>query len=191
MFPKITTIIAFLAAAQALAVPAASGSLKPLQDEAAELAAEGLVLLKTQTLGDSGIITIYGSIAVTSDESTDSNTTTTPVPLVKRCGSNQPLCGTAWVPAVSPCETLVGTVQGNPSFLLGNPRSVCYESWGNKCCISWSANVGTIRQSDLHAAARGGLDHCVFNGRSCRTTDVSLNDQCVSQCLSNRATGCA
>ncbi|KAK3385668.1 hypothetical protein B0H63DRAFT_560226 [Podospora didyma] len=157
---------------------------------AIQLAAEGLVLLETHTVSDGSIITTYGSITPV-DTAADSNTTAARAPLAKRCGSNQPVgCDTAWAPAVAPCQTPIGTVQNNPGILLNAPRAVCYESWGNKCCISWSKDIGSVRQRDLHAAANTGLNICVYNGHSSKVHEVSINNQCLNQRLSNRATGC-
>ncbi|KAJ7056269.1 hypothetical protein C8F01DRAFT_367600 [Mycena amicta] len=110
----------------------------------------------------------------------------------RACGTNNVTCSTAHTASTSICSQLVNSLDTGTS--IGNsPRSICLgQSSSNQCCVSWSAAVGTMPESDLFSAAQKTFNGCwsAVSG-SGLARNVNLDGVCVTQCLSNRPDGCA
>ena len=91
----------------------------------------------------------------------------------------------------SVCNTLISQVCNSGNSLSSSPRSICLTQSGAQCCISWSADVGAIAESSLCGAAENTANECTGNAVSGLQRNTPLNGGCVTQCLSNRATGCS
>ncbi|KAJ7177191.1 hypothetical protein C8R46DRAFT_889765 [Mycena filopes] len=109
------------------------------------------------------------------------------------CGSNTVSCSNEHKATASICQDLVNNLRDNPNNNVGNsPRAICLGQSGNECCVGWSAPVGNMPQGDLFSAANAVFDGCTQEtGVSGVARDVELDGVCVTQCLSNRATGCS
>ncbi len=179
MLFKTTALTFILASAQVLAAPA------PTEN--------GVVLIDTFEVAD-GTITVYGSdpASVTTNEASASEEESLDTPqLSKRCGSNRVSCFNSNKPALNTCRDLVNNVRGSSQVLSNSPRSICLTRSGQQCCISWSKDIGRVRESDLHSAASKTMNQCIPEGLSGKATDVNINNQCLTQCLSNRPNGCS
>jgi len=180
LFNAIT--IAALLASPILAMPSPAGF------NTTALAGSGLIVLETIPQGDDGVITIYGTDpAFLASPESDS----APSRLARRCGSNQVTCGSGNVPPLAACTDLINQVRGSSRLLSSSPRSLCLSRSGKQCCISWSKDIGSVRESDLQNAANAVKNRCLADGLSGLARDVSINKQCLTQCLSNRPNGCS
>ncbi|KAK0723594.1 hypothetical protein B0T26DRAFT_622866, partial [Lasiosphaeria miniovina] len=108
----------------------------------------------------------------------------------RRCGSNAVSCDGGHAPALNTCTELVNRVRTSTLTLNSSPRSVCLSRSGKNCCISWSKDIGSVREADLFNAGKNVLDRCVGENNSGLARDVSINGNCLTECLSDRATGC-
>ncbi|KAJ6523284.1 hypothetical protein DFH09DRAFT_937991, partial [Mycena vulgaris] len=92
------------------------------------------------------------------------------------------------------CSQLFATINANSGNILGgSPRAVCLGQSSNQCCISWSKDVGPMLQGSLSPAAIKVYNVCLAGStllESGEAKNVILNGGCVTQCLSNRPTGC-
>ncbi|KAJ7693545.1 hypothetical protein B0H17DRAFT_932886 [Mycena rosella] len=106
-------------------------------------------------------------------------------------GTNDVTCSGSHTADFGVCTQLVNSL--NTGTIIGDsPRSICLGQNGNQCCVSWSAAVGSMPQSDLFSAANKILPACVSGSSvSGLARNVNLNGGCVTECLSNRATGCS
>ncbi|KAJ7609300.1 hypothetical protein B0H17DRAFT_888983, partial [Mycena rosella] len=106
-------------------------------------------------------------------------------------GTNDVTCSGSHTADIGVCTQLVNSL--NTGTIIGDsPRSICLGQNGNQCCVSWSAAVGSMPQSDLFSAANKILPACVSGSSvSGLARNVNLNGGCVTGCLSNRATGCS
>ncbi|KAK3380761.1 hypothetical protein B0T24DRAFT_571717 [Lasiosphaeria ovina] len=167
-----------LTATQVLAIPAPAA-------DALDAGDDSLIIIETLELVD-GTITIYGSNPTFSNVTEPSSTSR----LARRCGSNAVSCDGGHVPALNTCTELVNRIRTSTLTLNGSPRSVCLSRSGKNCCISWSKDIGSVREADLFNAGKNVLDRCVGENNSGLARDVSINGNCLTECLSDRATGC-
>ncbi|KAK4041275.1 hypothetical protein C8A01DRAFT_34687 [Parachaetomium inaequale] len=168
---KTLTAAALLAALPAFAIPTAEVSV---------IVEDGLVLLDKFEIAE-GTITTYA---------VDPAHAASTVQLTKRCGSNKVTCDGSHVPPFNTCQDLVSSIIDNSRVLASNPRSICLNRNGGNCCISWSKDIGNVVEQDLWSAAQKSLSQCVSEGKSAKASDVTINGQCLNQCLSNRASNC-
>ena len=94
------------------------------------------------------------------------------------------------VEVTNTCASLLTAIQHSGAVLGSSPRSLCLSQGGNQCCVSWSGDIGSITESDLFNAAEVMFNTCIGDNISGWANDVSINRQCLSQCLSNRPNGC-
>jgi hypothetical protein len=135
-----------------------------------------------------GTLTVYGAAPDSAAEAAF-----TPVLDSRQtCGSRTFTCYGSHAPAVGPCSQLISITRNDPNRVLSlSPRSICLNSGGTQCCISWSAPVQNLRQGSLTNAAQLVLDRCVSDlGQSGLTRNTDLQGTCATQCLSNRPDGC-
>ncbi|EIN04158.1 hypothetical protein PUNSTDRAFT_55734 [Punctularia strigosozonata HHB-11173 SS5] len=149
-----------------------------------EVGDEDAYVISTKDLGADGILTVYGIVG-------DDAPTNSASLQARQCGSNDVTCSGSHQAIASVCSTLIGQVCNSGGSVSASPRSLCLSSSGNQCCISWSANVGAFAEFDLCTAAQDVQNECAGNAVSGVARNVNLNGGCVTQCLSNRATGCA
>lgn len=129
---------------------------------------------------EEGVITTYES--------------TTPAVLDKRqCGANDVRCDGSNVPSSASCLALINYLRSNSGSRFGSQiRSFCYTS-GNagQCYASWNRNVPSgALYGNLQPAATAVRNQYVNQGRSGYALNVNLRGVCLTQCLSNRPTGC-
>jgi hypothetical protein len=93
---------------------------------------------------------------------------------------------------VGSCQALIQSLNNFGGTVLGDsPRSVCLTSNGAQCCVSWSAVVHGLTQNSLVSAAQKIQDNCVVaRANSGLARNVNLQGVCLTECLSDRATGC-
>lgn len=105
------------------------------------------------------------------------------------CGTNNIKCATS-NPYHSPtCQDLINVL--GSSIVADGYRAVCLDKGNGQCCISWSKTTSRrIRQDELIPSAKRSLNTCGGPGRSGQEWNVNLGGTCLSQCLSNRPTGC-
>jgi hypothetical protein len=175
-FSKATFLSAvLLVVGHVAAVPAAA----PVPNEF------GLIITNTVALTDSATLTIWGEAP--GYESTNST-------IAKRqCGSNDVSCSGSHVPDTNSCNQLIDSLLSNGGTVLGDsPRSICLTQNGAQCCTSWSAVVHGLQEFSLANAATQILNNCVGpNHQSGLARNVDLQGVCLTQCLSDRATGCS
>ncbi|KAJ7102401.1 hypothetical protein B0H15DRAFT_329444 [Mycena belliarum] len=107
-------------------------------------------------------------------------------------GTNDMTCSGSHKATGSICQQLVNSLNTNSGTVIGDsPRSICLGQSGNECCVSWSAAVGSMPQGDLFNAANKIFQDCFGSTISGLARNVNLNGGCVTECLSNRATGCS
>ncbi|KAK6981602.1 hypothetical protein R3P38DRAFT_3113786 [Favolaschia claudopus] len=112
-------------------------------------------------------------------------------PAAVACGTNDVTCSGGHKATSSICNQLINQLSANGGTVIGNsPRSICLGQGGNQCCVSWSAAVGNMPQGDLFNAANKVFHSCFGTTISGLARNVELNGGCVTQCLSNRPTGC-
>ena len=100
-------------------------------------------------------------------------------------------CSSGHAATRSVCQTLIDEVCSSGNSLSSSPRSLCLSQSGSQCCISWSADVGAFPESNLCGAANNVFATCTANAVSGLQRNTPLNGGCVTECLSNRATGCS
>jgi hypothetical protein len=145
----------------------------------------GLVITNTVALPDGATLTVWGEAP--GFESTNST-------IAKRqCGANDVTCSGSHVPVAGACQALIQSLINFGGNILGDsPRSVCLTSDGAQCCVSWSAVVDGLVEDSLVSAAQKVQDTCVVpRGNSGLARNVNLQGVCLTQCLSDRATGCS
>ncbi|KAJ6496321.1 hypothetical protein C8R45DRAFT_1094565 [Mycena sanguinolenta] len=107
-------------------------------------------------------------------------------------GSNDVTCSGSHTASSSICNQLITHINANGGTpIADSPRAVCLGQSGNQCCVSWSAAVGTMPQSDLYNAANKIYHNCFGGSISGLARNVNLNGGCVTECLSNRPNGCS
>ncbi|KAJ7102402.1 hypothetical protein B0H15DRAFT_329458 [Mycena belliarum] len=107
-------------------------------------------------------------------------------------GNNDVTCSGSHQANSGICNQLVNQLNSNSGVVIGDsPRSICLGQSGNQCCVSWSAAVGSMPQGDLFNAAKKIFSTCFGDNISGLARNVNLNGGCVTECLSNRATGCS
>ena len=168
MLCKGFTILALAATIQVLAAPTTE-------------AADDLIVVQTLPYGN-GTLVVYGSATPGTVTAVSS-----PAP---NCGTNAVACSGSNQANVNTCMSLLTGIQDSGAVLGSSPRSLCVIQDGNQCCVSWSANIGSVAESDLFNAGEAVLNTCFGEYISGRASDVSINGQCLSQCLSNRPDGC-
>jgi hypothetical protein len=144
----------------------------------------GLIITNAVPLPDGATLTVWGEAP--GYESTNST-------IAKRqCGSNDVTCSGSHVPNTDSCNQLIDSLLSNGGVVLGDsPRSVCLTQNGAQCCTSWSAVVHGLQEFSLASAATKILNNCVGpNRQSGLARNVNLQGVCLTQCLSDRATGC-
>jgi len=112
-----------------------------------------------------------------------------PQAINRRCGSNQIHCDGSNQAPSSVCQTLVNILIKDPS--AGVPSGITaltYSSGSFTCVVAWRGVISNMLQGYLSNAASLTLGNCGASGAvSGYATDVSLNNACATQCLSNRA----
>ncbi|KAJ7456519.1 hypothetical protein FB451DRAFT_607293 [Mycena latifolia] len=107
-------------------------------------------------------------------------------------GTNDVTCSGSHKADSGICNQLVNSLNSNSGTVIGDsPRSICLGQSGNQCCVSWSAAVGSMPQGDLFSAAKKVFSTCFGSTISGLARNVNLNGGCVTECLSNRPTGCS
>ncbi|KAJ7456484.1 hypothetical protein FB451DRAFT_1276107 [Mycena latifolia] len=107
-------------------------------------------------------------------------------------GTNDVTCSGSHKAEGGICQQLVNSLNSNSGTVIGDsPRSICLGQGGNECCVSWSAAVGAMPQGDLFTAANKIFQDCFGSTISGLARNVNLNGGCVTECLSNRPTGCS
>lgn len=118
--------------------------------------------------------------------------------LERRCGSNAVGCDYYNNRAIAGICGLLMDAMGDPG---NRDRSVtpftsqCFTATNipdnNRCCITWSRRVDGVKVHYLFPAAASTLRQCTRNDLvSGWASDVDLAGACVTQCMSNRETGC-
>lgn len=138
----------------------------------------GLERMATNSLV-SALASSTASTTSTSAEILSSNT--------KRSVSYTVYCDFSHVPDYDDCQNLVNQLFTADTVFMGNenPRNIeygrCYTSWSEECdfLTMWLWN-----------AANAMLNSCVHITMSGKATNVELGQYTLTQCLSNRATGC-
>ena len=108
------------------------------------------------------------------------------------CGSYRIECGDKYSYYGPTCQKLIVAVTSD-SWLFQSPRAVCFGQDGaDQCCISWSkVPLLSTHQRDLVASANRVLAQCgLYSVKSGLERNVLLGGTCMTQCLSNRPTGC-
>lgn len=149
----------------------------------------GLIILDQYAV-PGGNITIYGD---------DPNAVPAPLPfedpaaVQRRCGSNTIACFASWQAYLGPCSELISYMRDHPrNTLPTSPRSICMQTIGFQCCVSWANNVNNIELGFLEPAASKTYDTCRTSDSlvSGKAHDANLNGVCTTQCLSERPDGC-
>jgi hypothetical protein len=95
-------------------------------------------------------------------------------------------CDNQNMASTTDCLSVIQRVTGVYTWKSGGPRSICEDG----CCISWSADA-TFQWDNLNEAANLCMKVCAeLFSISCKVLGVNLQGTSVTQCLSNRATGC-
>ncbi|KAH8885388.1 hypothetical protein GQ53DRAFT_878825 [Thozetella sp. PMI_491] len=107
------------------------------------------------------------------------------------CGANAIKCANNHVYDGNLCQQLFSALNTN-NYISASPRAVCYGQGDDACCISWSKYTAlSLQAKNLLPSAQRTLSMCgSMGGVSGQEWNVLLSGTCVSQCLSNRATGC-
>ncbi|KAK3356610.1 hypothetical protein B0T25DRAFT_452449 [Lasiosphaeria hispida] len=105
------------------------------------------------------------------------------------CGTNNIKCATSNAYHGPTCQNVINVLDS--SNVADGYRAVCLDQGNGQCCISWSKNTSRrIRQNELVPSARRSLNTCGDSNKSGQEWNVNLGGTCLSQCLSNRPTGC-
>ncbi|KAJ7145661.1 hypothetical protein C8R44DRAFT_596575, partial [Mycena epipterygia] len=113
-------------------------------------------------------------------------------------GTDDVTCSSSHAATASLCAELLNTIHANPNTIIDDsPRAVCLgqssNQSSNQCCVSWSKAVGPLLQSALFTAANKVFSTCLeesLTNESGLARNVILNGVCLTECLSNRPTGC-
>ncbi|KAJ6503900.1 hypothetical protein C8R45DRAFT_818183 [Mycena sanguinolenta] len=117
-------------------------------------------------------------------------------PAPRSCSATDDVtCSNSHAASSAVCSELLSIVAANPVEVIGaSPRAVCLgTSAATECCISWSQDVGAMLQSELLPAAQKVYNVCFATSNTNESglaRHVALNGGCLTQCLSNRPTGC-
>ncbi|KAF8189437.1 hypothetical protein K438DRAFT_1593010 [Mycena galopus ATCC 62051] len=120
----------------------------------------------------------------------------TPAPAPRSCANTDVVtCSSSHAASSAVCSELLAIIAGNPNGVIGaSPRAVCLgTSDATECCTSWSQDVGAMLQGELSAAATKVFNVCFApsnTNESGLARNVALNGGCLTQCLSNRPSGC-
>ena len=109
------------------------------------------------------------------------------------CGQNLVQCGTNNKASSDACGAVLTQISRIASTRAPlSPRQVCAINRDSRqCCISWSKEVANLQYGFLLPAAAKTFDECdKGTGVSGLARDVILNGVCMTQCLSDRGTGC-
>ncbi|KAJ6522727.1 hypothetical protein B0H19DRAFT_973239, partial [Mycena capillaripes] len=109
--------------------------------------------------------------------------------------TNDVTCSSSHAASAAVCTELLNTIRANPNGVIGSsPRAVCLgHGSATECCTSWSQDVDAMLQGALLAAANKVYSVCFApsnTNESGPARHVALNGGCLTQCLSNRPTGC-
>ncbi|KAJ6473511.1 hypothetical protein DFH09DRAFT_1007487 [Mycena vulgaris] len=109
----------------------------------------------------------------------------------RQCGSNDVTCSGGHSANSGVCQQLLNSL--NVGTTIGNsPRSICLGQGSNQCCVAWSGAVGDMTESNLSSPANKIFSTCFSaTSGSGLARNVDLNGNCVTECLSNRPTGCS
>jgi hypothetical protein len=197
---SVAAALALLAARSALALPSAATS----NVDASETGASSIKLVHSEIIEGGLVWAVYNdeSLPVLDVSSADDSSAVQARsgPLDRRCGSNNVFCDfAAYRARTLVCGNLMD-VLGDPArrvkIIDQNETSECLINLvvpnNHQCCISWSAQVPGLYTQYLFPAVEKMMPMCARDGLvSARATDVQLAGSCVTQCLSDRATGCA
>ncbi|KAJ6615984.1 hypothetical protein B0H10DRAFT_1652847, partial [Mycena sp. CBHHK59/15] len=115
-------------------------------------------------------------------------------PAPRACGTDDVTCASSHAASSALCSQLLNILNTNPGTIIDNsPRAICLGQGSNQCCVSWSKAVGAMLQGGLFSAANKVFNICLAGSavsQSGLARNVILNGGCVTQCLSNRPTGC-
>jgi hypothetical protein len=119
-----------------------------------------------------------------------------PAPAPRSCANTDVVtCSSSHAASKAVCSELLATISANQGAVIGaSPRAVCLGTGGaTECCTSWSQDVGAMLQGALLVAADKVFSVCFApsnTNESGLARQVALNGGCLTQCLSNRPTGC-
>ncbi|KAF7350221.1 hypothetical protein MVEN_01325300 [Mycena venus] len=119
-----------------------------------------------------------------------------PAPVPRSCAATDIVtCSSTHAASNAVCSELLATIRANPNVVIGSsPRAVCLgTASATECCTSWSQDVGAMLQGQLLDAATKVFNVCFApsnTNESGLARQVALNGGCLTQCLSNRPTGC-
>jgi len=107
------------------------------------------------------------------------------------CGTNTIKCSGSHAYDGDLCKQLFNSLQAN-LYMSSEPRAVCLGQGNDQCCISWSKTAKySMRQKDILPSAQRVFSECGSSYYlSGQEWNVLLDGTCVSQCLSNRPSGC-
>ena len=165
------TILTLAAAIQVFAAPTV------------EAADDDLVVVQTLPYAN-GTLVVYGSAPGTV-------TAVSPQSPAPNCGTNAVTCSSSHTANINTCASLISGIQDSSALLASSPRALCLTQGGDQCCVSWSTDIGSVNESDLFSAAEAVFNECINDNLSGLARDVSINGQCLTECVSNRATGCS
>ncbi|KAJ7615832.1 hypothetical protein FB45DRAFT_757343 [Roridomyces roridus] len=109
-----------------------------------------------------------------------------------QCNGDNVNCNLKFAANRVACQQLVNSITANPNHVLPpSPRFICLSLNGDQCCVSWADNVQGLTQGALLPVAQAQLECEPGNPvLSSFASDVDLNGECTTQCLSNRPNGC-
>ncbi len=112
-----------------------------------------------------------------------------PTGIQRRCGGNIVHCDGSNVARSDICEALVSTLRNNPrTGVAPNVRALIRTQGSFQCLVAWHDFVGNMVFGYLTDAAAKTLGTCGAGGTvSGWASEVSLNNVCTNQCMSNRA----
>ncbi|KAJ4306255.1 hypothetical protein N0V88_001053 [Collariella sp. IMI 366227] len=130
---------------------------------------DDLFIISTKSLPNGDTLTVYGNKNPSFLNLIPKQNH--PATLKPRCGTNAITCYSSHIPAPNTCNDLLSQIRGSTRVLSSSPRSVCLRRNGRDCCVSWAADVGSVREGDLYNAAKKTADRCVAEGRSGKAGD--------------------
>ena len=112
-----------------------------------------------------------------------------PTGLQRRCGGNVVHCDGSNLARSDVCEALVNDLRNNPrKGIAPNVGAIVRTQGSFQCFIAWHDFVGNMVFGYLISAAAKTLGTCGPGGTvSGWASDVSLNNVCTNQCISNAA----
>lgn len=149
-----------------------------------------LEVLHTRSTLD-GTLTWYGDAPSTKRSTTSSASDLSPRQNTG-CGSYRIDCSDKYTYYGLTCQKLITAVTSD-TWLFQSPRAVCFgQGDADQCCISWSkVPILSTHQRELVASANRVLAQCgLYAVKSGLERNVLLGGTCMTQCLSNRPTGC-